>query len=173
MKKHAIYLYLALIALVGCQNDSKKQALRTEIDQLKKEVGAAAQPSPEQLGKLMGSLTDYATQFPQDSLSVRYLAQAAESAKILQQYEKALGIYDQILANYPAHPTAAKALFMKAFMYENDLKNLDSAKVTYQSFMAKYPNDEFADEAAFLLENLGKSPEELIQQLEVKKGEQQ
>jgi TolA-binding protein len=38
--------------------------------------------------------------------------------------------------------------------------------VAYEAFLKKYPNDDFADDAQFLLKNLGKSPEEIIKGFE-------
>jgi TolA-binding protein len=61
---------------------------------------------------------------------------------------------------------------MIGFVQENDLNQLDKAKATYESFLAKYPNDpDFTDDAQNALKLLGKSPEEIIKEFE-KAGEQ-
>mgnify|MGYP003453067237 FL=1 len=41
----------------------------------------------------------------------------------------------------------------------------------YKDYLAKYPNDEFSESAKFLLDNLGKSEEELKKMLEEKSKE--
>ena len=95
-----------------------------------------------------------------------YIHHAAETARTLRDIPKAIELYDWIIATYPAHPRAATSLFLKAFTYDNDLKDFDKAGAYYKDYLAKYPNDEFSESAKFLLDNLGKSEEELKKMLE-------
>ncbi len=57
-------------------------------------------------------------------------------------------------------------MFLKGYVYENDLRDLETAKKIYEEFLVKYPDDEFADDAEISIKNLGKSPEELIKEFE-------
>ena len=163
-KTTAILLFLALFA--ACQSGPDKTAMAESIKTLEKEVGASAQPAPDQVGALQNALVGYADAFPTDSLSVKYLSKAGETARLLRQFDKALEIFGKIEKNYPNSREAAAAMFMKAFTLDNDLKKLEEAKLAYEAFLQKYPNDEFADDAQFLLKNLGKSPEEIIKVFE-------
>jgi tetratricopeptide (TPR) repeat protein len=54
-------------------------------------------------------------------------------------------------------------MFLKGYVYENNLGRLDKAKEIYETFIELYPNNEFADDAEVSLRFLGKSPEELIE----------
>ena len=63
---------------------------------------------------------------------------------------------------FPSSRRAPGMLFLAAFTYNNDLHNLDSAKLLYELFLAKYPGDEMAASASFELRTLGRSPEEVI-----------
>ncbi|MDQ3015581.1 MAG: tetratricopeptide repeat protein [Bacteroidota bacterium] len=101
-----------------------------------------------------------------------YLHRAAETARTLRDIPKAISLYDWIIKRYPQHERGATALFLKAFTYDNDLKDYTNAKVYYEDFLVKYPNNEFAESAKFLLENLGKSDEELRQIIEEKHKDQ-
>ena len=103
-----------------------------------------------------------ALMLPKDAKSGDYLHKAGETARSLRSFPKALEIYDWIIMKYPDHPKAAQALFLKAFTYDNDLKKVDEARALYTEFLNKYPNDDFADDTKFLLENLGKDDEEII-----------
>jgi outer membrane protein assembly factor BamD (BamD/ComL family) len=49
-----------------------------------------------------------------------------------------------------------------AYTYENNLHDLVRAKTLYEEFLQKFPNGELAQDAKLSLDNLGKSPEELI-----------
>lgn len=97
-----------------------------------------------------------------------YLHRAAETARTLRDIPKAITLYDWIIDRYPNHPRGATSLFLKAFTFDNDLKDFENARVYYEEFLKKYPNNEFEESAKFLLENLGKSEEELKQILEQK-----
>jgi TolA-binding protein len=52
--------------------------------------------------------------------------------------------------------------------YDNDLKDFAKAGKYYNEFLTKYPNNDFTESAKFLLENLGKSEEELKKILDEK-----
>ena len=105
----------------------------------------------------------YALMKPEDAKSPDYLHKAGETARAIRAFPRAIAIYDRIYANYPDFEKAPQALFLKAFTYDNDLKNFEKAKLYYTEFLAKYPNDDFADDTEFLLGNLGKNDEEIIQ----------
>lgn len=78
------------------------------------------------------------------------------------EYEKAIEEYKAFATKYPASPRSATALFMVGYLYNNELNNLDSAKIAYERFLSKYPDHEMALSARYELENLGKSPDELL-----------
>jgi len=99
---------------------------------------------------------------PQDGLSPDYLHKAGETARAIRAFPQAVDIYDRIYTQYPTYEKAAQALFLKAFTYDNDLGDKATAKVLYESFLKKFPNDDFADDTEFLLANLGKDDEEII-----------
>jgi len=108
---------------------------------------------------------------PNMTKAAEYLHRAAETARTLRNIPKAITIYDWIIEKYPNDKRGATSLFLKAFTFDNDLKDFVNAKKYYEEFLAKYPNNEFTESAKFLLENLGKSEEELKQILEQKSKE--
>jgi tetratricopeptide (TPR) repeat protein len=102
-----------------------------------------------------------------------YLHRAAETARTLRDIPKAISLYDWIIERYPNHQRGATSLFLKAFTYDNDLKNFEEARKYYEEFLQKYPNNEFVESAKFLLENLGKTEAELNEILQKKAKEQE
>ncbi|MEO5906687.1 MAG: tetratricopeptide repeat protein [Saprospiraceae bacterium] len=100
-----------------------------------------------------------------------YLHRAAETARTLRDIPKAITLYDWIIERYPTHPRGSTALFLKAFTFDNDLKDYENARKYYEEFLAQYPKSEFAESAQFLIDNLGKSDEELRQIIEKRKEE--
>ncbi len=114
----------------------------------------------------------YAVMYDGKGESAENLHKAAETARSLGEMDEALSMYDWIIDRYPNHPRTPQALFLKAFTYDSDLKEFDQARVYYTEFLEKYPNNDFAKSAEFLLENLGKDDEELLQILQEKAAQQ-
>ncbi len=79
---------------------------------------------------------------------------------------KALDIYDWIYDRFSSYDKAYQALFLKAFTLDNEMKKIEEARTHYTAFLEKYPDDEFAVSAKFLLDNLGKSNDEIIKGFE-------
>ncbi len=108
---------------------------------------------------------------PKLASAPEHLHRAAETARTLRDIPRAIKIYDWIITVYPESPRGATSLFLKAFTYDNDLKDYDKAGKFYNEFLAKYPNNDFTESAKFLLQNLGKSEEELKKILDEKAKE--
>ena len=53
-------------------------------------------------------------------------------------------------------------------MGDNDIKNIVKARAAYQDFLQKYPKSDLANDATLSLQNLGKTPEEIVKGFEVK-----
>jgi outer membrane protein assembly factor BamD (BamD/ComL family) len=79
---------------------------------------------------------------------------------------KAATTYELVCDKYPESPFAHQGLFFAAFTYANELGNLQRARVAYEKYLAEYPDSSMATTARFELDNLGKSPEELLQSLQ-------
>ncbi|MDX1477741.1 MAG: tetratricopeptide repeat protein [Saprospiraceae bacterium] len=180
-------------AMVLQQAVLKKWPTLPGADSIRAEIPADAPPIDSTIARL-GRETYDATQFrlneriarqyvdacetyalvnQDDPQSAEYLHKAAEMARNLRTIPKALALYDWILQRYPTHPRAPQALFLKAFTYDNNLQDTANAGKYYREFLAKYPDDDFAEDAQFLLDNLGKDDDELLQVLQQKAQEGQ
>ena len=114
----------------------------------------------------------FTEKFPEDSRSEKFLYKAAELANSMGKTAVALDYYYSFCQKYPKSDKTPYALFLQAFIYENQLKNLDKARELYSSFLTTYPDHELAKDARFSLDNLGKSEEELIKMFEEKNKEE-
>jgi TolA-binding protein len=101
-----------------------------------------------------------------DDKAATYLYKASEMSRSIKTFPKTLSIYDWILQDYPDSEKAASSLFLKGFILENDVRDLDLAKGCYQQFLDKYPDHQLADDVKFLLDNIGKSDEEIYKIIE-------
>lgn len=103
---------------------------------------------------------------PNDTLAALPLYKAAEVVRAMNDPKKATLIYERIHNDYTSFSKAPEALFMLAFTYDENLNDLEAAKATYEKFLRLYPDNVFAESTPMLLENLGKSDEEILRQLE-------
>ena len=101
-----------------------------------------------------------------DAKAPEYLYKASEVARSLTTYRKSLSLFDWIIEQYPNYVKTPTALFLKGFVIENELKNEEMARESYELFLKKYPSNELADDVKFLLDNLGKSDEEMLKMIE-------
>lgn len=86
-----------------------------------------------------------------------------------ESLKKAVEYYQKLYQQFPKDERAPKALFMSGFILANELRNFDAARLAYQEFLNKFPKHELAGPAKTELENLGKTPEEILQQQTAKK----
>ncbi len=112
---------------------------------------------------LIAAYESFANDFPGDSLAPDYLFKAGDVAMNTNRSNKAIELYDRIITKFSSYDKAPEALFLKGYVYENNLGRLDKAQAIYEEFIEKYPDNEFADDAEVSLKYLGKSPEELIE----------
>jgi outer membrane protein assembly factor BamD (BamD/ComL family) len=101
-----------------------------------------------------------------DTLAPYYLFKAIDVSSGTTNPERTLTMIDELIAQYPNYEKAPLALFMKGFIYETQVENLFEAQKSYEEFIKKYPNDPLVGDAIVMINNLGKSPEELIREFE-------
>ena len=178
MKNQEAAASLCLASLQAFPNSTSLQELKTQINPQDPDIKSRL----DRLSTTMfnDSLNEYsvdiATSFvdgceayvlanPTAKDAVDYLHQAGQTARSIRTFRKAISLYDWIYSKYPSDPRAGQALFLEAFTYDNELKEVDVARQLYEQFIDKFPKDELADDAKFLLKNLGKSDDESLQEL--------
>ena len=176
-KMNRTVLFLLSIILIASACDGPQKAKETETDSLKesilkqeKKVYNSGQNRLQEQDALVlvGLYENFAAENPADSLTPEYLFRASDLSMNLRRPMRTIQLFDHILTEYPDFNKAPAALFLKAFVYEDQLQDYGNAKQYYELFLVKYPNSEFADDAEISLKNLGKTPEELIQEFESK-----
>lgn len=77
-------------------------------------------------------------------------------------FKGAIDTYKKLLEVYPDDPDNYKPLFMIGFNYSEYLKDYENARIYFQRVVDEYPESELATSATFMLDNMGKDPEEII-----------
>ncbi len=103
------------------------------------------------------------SEYPDDPLAERALFRAATIRNDeMRDPAQAVVSYKLYAEKYPDAQKAPVATFLVGYLYNNDLHLLDSAAAWYRRFLDRYPHHEMAGSAQFELNELGKSPEELL-----------
>lgn len=168
-----ILLAPLVFLMIACDPDRERTEAVDHITELEGIFfgDSVAVLDPEAGTNLMQAYLDFTGTYPGDSLSPEYLFKCAEIAQGLRQTGQALSHYQRVINEYPEHEKASYSLFMKAFIYENTLMQLEQAKRLYQEFVDLYPDHELAEDARVSIEYMGKPLEELIKSWEEKNQE--
>ena len=165
-----LLIVAVLINACGSPKASKLDEIKTMEDQLFSDESKMIDRT--QADQLIGLYVAYADEYPTDTEAAPYLFKAGDMAMNLNMPRKAVQVFDRILTDYPDFEKSPQCLFLKGYVYENNLGDLATAKKIYEEFLEKYPDDEFADDAEVSIKNLGKTPEELIKEFEEQSKEE-
>lgn len=151
--KAFLSLVIVSFVLAGCNKPPAEEFMKKAADAEKAGLWTVAAENYQQLAK----------EHPGSPLCETALFNiAAIQHNNLQNFPAAIDSYKKFYDKYPEAKKAPTALFLAAFLYHNELKNLDSAKACYERFLARFPDNEMAASAQFELQNLGKSPDEIL-----------
>jgi len=163
MKKFVSFLMVltvgVLVTFCGSQSD--------------KDYFESAQSNKE-AGKYVEALADFemlVEEYPDSEYQVKalfeigkmYQTQVNKNISKEESIQKAVDSYYTIFKKHPDSQQAPSSLFMVAFLNANELFKLDTARETYELFIQKYPDNELVPSAQAELENLGLTPEEILQ----------
>lgn len=142
----------------------------TPLEDQIKEIGKRIFSDEAGFNKAVGqefitAVENFALLNPKSDKAPTFLIDAATIARNLGSGGKTLELFRTVYEQFPNHPKAGDALFYEAFTYDADLKDFKKAEGAYKNFMEKYPDHSFVDQAKVMLQNLGKSDEELLKSL--------
>ena len=177
MKKIVLFLSVLVVALAACnspqaekQQTKKKEIskaeLLTNIQQEEKALFGddAAKIDRRRALKLVDDYQQFAGRFPNDTAAPGYLFKASDISMNMGKPGQTVAIFEKLIKQYPDYNKIETCYFLRAFVYDDQLKDYKKARQYYQEFLKKYPDSDFADDAAMLLKNMGKTPEELIKE---------
>lgn len=176
MFKITISLIIATIMLCACESSEQKDTIKIgDIKKMETELFSSTITAPDlvKAKQLADMYITYANEHPEDTIAPDFLFKAADINMNLNNPTITIGLFDDIIVNYPNYKNIASAMFLKGFVYEDQLNDYPNAKKCYLEFLDRFPDSDFADDAVVSLNNLGKSPEELIKEFEMKNKENQ
>ena len=154
-------LFLAVVVFSGCSSKTSKDYMKTAHDSMmKKNISAA-----------IDNFNKVVDEFPESPEAPEALFQVAtiyqnkmvKNLSDKESFQKAADNFKEVFDKYPANEKAPMALFLSGFILANDLKNFDAATTDYNLFLQKYPNHQLATSAREELENMGLTPDQILQ----------
>lgn len=167
-----IILLFAVAVLCGCSTSEEKamEAIQEKEAALYTSDTKNFKFDPTQARETIAAYEAFAQDYPESKDAPEMLLKSADLHRSLKEHQAALSLYQKIAAEFPAFDKQAQVLFLQAFVYENELHRLEKAKELYEIFLQQYPDHDLADDVQFSLQNLGKTPEEIIKGFELQES---
>ena len=162
MKKFAALLVLSIaLFVVGCSLNSDKDYFESAQKSL----------DAEEYSEALDNFQKIVDEYPESEhykfalLKTGELSQGYVDTSLSKKesFLKAVKVYTEFQKKYPNDPKAPQTLFMIGFIQANELMNDEAAKNAYSKFLKLYPDSEMAESAKAEIENLGLTPDEILQ----------
>ncbi len=162
MKTIIITLSLFILLLAGCADKKTAGELLTQGQKFAKE------------GNLPEAVLSYETvikDYPDDELAPEaairlaaiYQNKLVKNMLEEESLKRSVELFKSIYEKYPDSEQAPTGLFMAGFVQANELHDFDSATETYNFFLKTFPDHELSTSAKEELNNMGLTPEEILQ----------
>ena len=117
------------------------------------------------------AFTDFAFYCTEDTLCPIYLIKTAQVAQAINNSKQAKVALDKCVNDYPKSIHRAAALFLLAQLYDEStqLNNETEAKKLYEKIITEYPKSDWAKSAKGALNFIGKTDEQIMEELKKKK----
>ncbi|MBO4599718.1 MAG: tetratricopeptide repeat protein [Bacteroidales bacterium] len=159
MKKIALLTFAALL-MVSC-GPSREDRINQIEDFEDSIFESAIAADPEVADQLTALYVAFADKYPNDSLSPEYLMKAAEVQGNVLHSDRAVELFDRVIADYPDFNEVPMCYFLKGNALELN-SQIDEAKAAYEEFLEKYPDHYMAEQTRIMLPRIGMSPEEML-----------
>jgi len=147
----------------------KSRSLETKINDIKDDIfidSTQTRVDPRKARNITELYKLYCGVLPDSPNTPQFLYNTYNIANSARMFKDAAFAAERLYKKYPNHEKAATAMFLSAFVYENELRDLDKAKSIYEEFIKKHPNNEFASSAEVALANLGKPADEMLKNIQ-------
>ena len=117
------------------------------------------------------AFSDFTYYCQSDTLSPIFLIKTAQVALVINNIPQAKLALENCIENYPSFKNKPAALFLLAQLYDENtyLNNEEEAKRIYEQIINEYPKNEWALSAKGALGFLGKTDEQILQELKNKR----
>ena len=137
-------LFLLLVPVLWQCNTMSESGSEDLYDSIK----STDLDNPSAAGKLENQLRMYVMEHPDDTSNASFLFEAGQlNINPIQNYIKAIDLFETIGKDYPEHRLAPQALFTVGFIQEQYLQDAGKARKKFEEVIEKYPNSFWASQA--------------------------
>jgi outer membrane protein assembly factor BamD (BamD/ComL family) len=167
MKRNITLTLLAMAVLMICANcTSQRDKDLNAILSYEATIDFATAKVDISTGEtLVKMYVGFATDYPTDSLAPMYLMKAADVAMNIKRGDIAIKYLDRLIKDYPNYDKLPDCYFMRGYVYETVLTDVNKAKEAYELFLMQYPNHPLAADIRTIIQNLSLSDEEIIKMI--------
>ena len=146
-----------------------KAVILEQIEKTKVQLEEASKSNkPSYAEHLVTFYTDYANQYPQDSLAPEMLFSAGNVYIGLGKYDRAIAQFNRIDKHYKDYIKRPEAIYLAGFVADYHQSQKGEAKKYYERVIELYPNHIFAADARKAIEALSMSDEDLVKMFQEK-----
>ena len=168
MKTRNIVLSCILISsiILSSCSASKEEQIKN-INELNEKVTNSVKTSfdSESAVKLLDAYQNYIDEFESDSITPEYHFKAAILSADMLKHKVAIPLLLSFIDKYPDNINTPMAIFRLANLYESQVFDLENARKYYDLFLQKFPNSELAELVKLSVLNMGKTPEQLYDEV--------
>jgi TolA-binding protein len=154
-------LFTGIIFINGCSSKSADDYMMAAHESVMK----------NNISEAINNYETIVNKFPKSAQAPEALFQIAslyqnkmvKNLSDIESYKKAEKTFREVFNKYPDDKKAPMALFLSGFILANDLRNFEDATSAYNLFLQKYPQNELATSAKEELNNMGLSPDQILQ----------
>jgi tetratricopeptide (TPR) repeat protein len=170
--KKSIY-FIALLFFLGACTKAKRDAEFKSISDLRNKFYSALENDSFDFNKareLAEKCKAFTEAYPKEERTPSLLIDLGNMyVNFLGESEAGINSYLSIYKSNPDHDLAPEGIFFAASVYHDKLKKYKEARENYNLLIQKYPNHQLSKQAQILLKHIGKTPEELYQEIVVPK----
>lgn len=104
--------------------------------------------------KGLKSLRKFEKKFPDDSRAPETVFTFALANQSIKNFNESIDAYKRIIDNYPGSDEAYKSKFLIAYLYYDELNDIDRATKIFEEFLEEYPVSELSVSADVILRNI-------------------
>lgn len=158
---------LLVLLLYSCRQPVTVETVEQQIARLENELyDQDGVIITENADALISLYEQWADSLPQHPRSPEYLFIASDLSINSNNVNRTMRLLDKVITRHSDYVNRGLCVFLKGFVFEEQLNDTASARRQYEAFLVEYPEHEFADDAHLAIRNLGKSVEDLISEFE-------
>lgn len=169
MKKILVSIFMVL-AIVACK--PSKEQLSADIKELETKLETSLKTGfdTEVAGELIKTYYTYYKHYQDDEKTNEYIFKAGELAMGVKLSSTAIEYLEYIYNEVPSFDKMDQVLLFLGNIYENQVYDIEMGEKYYKELIDRFPNSKYVAVAKDALSVLGKTPEEILMEIESKES---